>query len=286
MGGRVKRQILLVLALVLLTGSTASAGPVIVAVGDISPRKHPGASAQTAALVQQIGPVKVLTLGDAQYGNGTYEEYLAGYDNTWGMHRSITAPVPGEHDYRTIGASGYKEYFADLATPQGPTYYAYKINRWGLIALDSNIPRERDSEQDQWLFDQVVRWHDRPCILAYYHHPRYSSGLHGSYPSVQPFWDWLSVGGTDVVLSAHDRDYERFARLNGDGRHVPYGIRQFVVGTGGKSHTPFGETEGHSQVRVEGRYGVLAIELRHKGYRWEFIAVNGEVLDFGAQRCT
>ena len=218
-----KRQILLVFALVLLTGTTASAAPVIVAVGDISPRKHPGASARTAALVQQIDPVKVLTLGDAQYGNGTYEEYLAGYDDTWGMYRSITAPVPGEHDYRTIGAAGYKEYFADLATPQGPTYYAYMINRWGLIALDSNIPREPDSEQDQWLFDQVVRWHDRPCILAYYHHPRYSSGLHGSYPSVQPFWDWLSVRGPDVELSAHDHEYERFARSTATDATFPTG---------------------------------------------------------------
>ena len=55
------------------------------------------------------------------------------------------------------------------------------------------------------------------------------------------------------------------------------------MGTGGRSHTPFGETEAHSQVRIEGRHGVVAIELRHKSYRWEFIAVNGEALDFGAQ---
>ena len=53
------------------------------------------------------------------------------------------------------------------------------------------------------------------------------------------------------------------------------------MGTGGRSHTPFGETDAHSQVRIEGRHGVVAIELRHKSYRWEFIAMNGEALDSG-----
>jgi hypothetical protein len=282
----VKRLILLVFAVVLFTGSSASAGPVIVAAGDISPRKHPGASARTAALIEQIDPDRVITLGDAQYANGSYAEYFAGYDNTWGMFKPITTPVPGEHDYRTLGAAGYKQYFGDLATPQGRTYYAYKVRRWGLIALDSNIARDSGSEQERWLFHQIVRWSDRECILAYWHHPRWSSGEeHGSYPSTDALWRWLAVGNAEVALSAHERSYERFARLDGDGGRRSYGIRQFVVGTGGAPLTGFGDPEHHSQVRIDGRHGVLALELRHESYRWEFIATNGEVLDHGAEVC-
>jgi hypothetical protein len=281
-----RKLALLVLALVLVP-TAASAGPVIVAVGDIHPRSHPGVAARTAALVQEINPDRVLTLGDAQYGNGTFEEYLAGYDNTWGVFKPITAPVPGEHDYRTHRAAGYREYFSDHATgPYGATYYSYKINRWGMIALDSNIARDELSEQERWLFFQIARWDNRNCILAYWHHPRYSSGeVHGSYPSMDILWRWLSVGNAEVALSAHERSYERFARLDGSGGRRSYGMRQFVVGTGGAPLTGFGDPERHSQVRIDGRHGVLVLELRHESYRWEFVATDGEVLDHGAELC-
>jgi hypothetical protein len=63
--------------------------------------------------------------------------------------------------------------------------------------------------------------------------------------------------------------------MDADDGQRPYGIRQFVVGTGGARHTPFESREHHSHVRIEGRHGVLAIELRQESYRWEFIAVNG-----------
>ena len=62
------------------------------------------------------------------------------------------------------------------------------------------------------------------------HHPRFSSGLHGSDTTLGALWTTLSRGGVDVVLAGHDHHYERFAPFEG--------IRSFVVGSGGRSHYP------------------------------------------------
>jgi hypothetical protein len=54
--------------------------------------------------------------------------------------------------------------------------------------------------------------------LAYWHHPRFSSGIHGSDLRNDRLWRPLYEGGADVVLVGHDHDYERFAPRDADGR--------------------------------------------------------------------
>ena len=50
----------------------------------------------------------------------------------------------------------------------------------------------------------------------------------------------LLRAGADVVLGGHDHDYERFAPQTASGKlDTAHGIREFVVGTGGKSHDFF-----------------------------------------------
>ncbi len=116
------------------------------------------------------------------------------------------------------------------------------------------------------------------CTLAYWHHPRYSSGLHGSNAAYGPFWDLLARAKADVVLSGHDHDYERFAPLEG--------IRSFVVGTGGKSLYPLLWPQPGSVVRSSDSFGVLELTLRAAGYDWRFLPVAGSTFsDAGTARC-
>jgi hypothetical protein len=115
-------------------------------------------------------------------------------------------------------------------------------------------------------------------MLAYWHHPRFSSGGHGDNVSTQPLWKALADAHADVVLSGHDHDYERFAPVDG--------IRQFVVGTGGRNLTAFRKTpDAGSQVRIL-KFGVLDLQLASSSYTWRFRTVpNGEVLDSGTAAC-
>src|SRR5215203_3700968 len=92
-----------------------------------------------------------------------------------------------------------------------------------------------------------------------------------------PSWDALYAAGADVVLNAHDHDYERFAPQTSSGVWDPAGgIREFVVGTGGKSHYAFGNIIANSEVRNSDTYGVLKLTLHATSYDWEFVPEAGK----------
>jgi acid phosphatase type 7 len=77
-------------------------------------------------------------------------------------------------------------------------------------------------------------------------------------------------------------DYERFAPQTPRGRlDWTRGIRQFVVGTGGKTHYGFRTIRANSQVRNSqvrnsGTFGVLRLTLRASGYDWRFVPEPGK----------
>ena len=104
---------------------------------------------------------------------------------------------------------------------------------------------------------------------------------------MKPPWEALYATGTDVILSVHEHNYERFAPQDPDGEADPErGIRQFVVGTGGKSHYAIADPIANSEVHNDDTYGVLKLTLRPEGYDWRFVAVEGaRVTDSGSARC-
>ena len=103
----------------------------------------------------------------------------------------------------------------------------------------------------------------------------FSSGAHGNDTSVQAFWDALYAGGADIVLNGHDHDYERFAPQDPSGRADPaHGIREFVVGTGGRELRPRDSTAKNSQVFSES-FGVLKLTLHANSYDWRFVPIAG-----------
>lgn len=263
--------------------------PVLVGAGDIaSCLPADTGDTKTARLLDQIRGT-VFTLGDNAYGQGSARQFANCYGPTWGQHRARTRPVAGNHEYRTPGASGYFDYFGKRAGKRGEGYYSYDRGSWHIVALNSNCefvgcgPR---SAQVRWLQRDLAR-NKSACTLAYWHHARFSSGSeHGSDPATATFWKILHRRNADVILSGHDHDYERFARQTPGGRLARGGIRQFVVGTGGKELRPFGRIRRNSQVRNATAPGVLKLTLRPKSYRWKFVPVAGKrFTDSGTTSC-
>jgi hypothetical protein len=210
------------------------------------------------------------------------------YQPTWGRLKAVTHPVPGNHEYLS-GAGDYFTYFGPAAGDPAKGWYSFDIGAWHLIALNSNCSRVggcgRGSPQERWLRADLAA-HPNRCTLAYWHHARFSSSGHGSYPAYDGFWRALYDEGADVVLSAHDHDYERFAPQNPDAKpDKARGIRQFVVGTGGKNLHRFGKAEANSEVRRSG-FGVLLLTLHARGYAWRFEpAGGGGTVDGGSGGC-
>ena len=95
----------------------------------------------TAKAAAALHPSAVLALGDLQYNAGTTAEFLAVYDHTWGQLKAITHPVPGNHEYVTPGAAGYRSYFGATAAPAGTTWYSFNLGSWHVVALDSTCSK-------------------------------------------------------------------------------------------------------------------------------------------------
>jgi len=173
------------------------------------------------------------------------------------------------------GAAGYFDYFGTAAGRRSPGYYSFNLGRWHLIALNSECAQvggcATGSPQERWLRADLAAPPAR-CVLAYWHKPRFSSGMHGNNATYTAFWQALHGAGADVVLVGHDHDYERFAPQTPHGRADPArGIRQFVVGTGGKTHYGFRTIRANSQVRNSRTFGVLRLALHPAGYDWRFV---------------
>ena len=281
----------LVAAMLWMLGSAAgqeAGDPVLVGAGDIASCARTGDEA-TAALLDSI-PGTVFTLGDNAYDSGTSTEFAGCYDPSWGRHKARTMPSAGDEDYETAGASGYFGYFGEAAGDPAKGYYSYDLGSWHVVVLNSNCAAVggcgAGSPQERWLREDLAA-HPNSCTAAHVHHPRFSSGGVGNNTAVGPFWEALYGAGAEVVLSGHSHTYERFAPQTPGGQADPaQGIRQFVVGTGGRSLNSFATVRANSEKRISGSYGVIKLTLRPESYDWEFVTTpGGTVADSGSDTC-
>ncbi|MGH7587777.1 MAG: metallophosphoesterase family protein [Gemmatimonadota bacterium] len=235
----------------------------------------------TAAILDGIDGT-IFTAGDNAYQSGRREEFADCYEPTWGRHRLRTRPVPGNHDYRTENAAPYFDYFGVRAGPRDLGYYSYQLGSWRILALNSNIDVGRNSPQAQWLLQDLAA-NPTLCALAYWHHPLFSSGEKGNFGQMRDFWRLLDAASVDVVVTAHDHDYERFGPQNAQGVADPNGIRSFVVGTGGDTLDPFVDVKPNSEIRNATTHGVLMLELFTGRYEWEFLPIPGGTFSDGGR---
>ena len=279
----------------------AAPGVVIAAAGDIACDERPGAppgdddstigchQVATSQVLKGLRPAAVLTLGDEQYEKGSYEQFMSSYDRTWGAFKSVTHPAPGNHEYGTKLAAGYFTYFGAAAGDPSKGYYSFDLAGWHLIAINGNCWAvggcQTGSPQELWLASDLAA-HPAACTIAYWHQPRFSSGIHHSDAHYADIWQDLYGAHADIVLNGHDHDYERFAPQTPAGAADPRGIREFVVGTGGKSHYGFTFVEPNSEVRNASTFGVLALTLQPHGYDWRFVPEAGATFtDSGHGNC-
>jgi hypothetical protein len=275
--------------------------PVIAAAGDIAcasatPTPTTCHQQATSDLLVAMPLTAVLTLGDDQYEKGALGAYQAFYGPTWGRELAITHPAVGNHEYLTPGASGYFTYFGAAAGDATKGYYSVDIGTWHVVVLNSNCTEidpgpalqgcAKGSPQESWL-RQDLQSSTATCTMAVWHHPRFSSGTHGNDTQMQALWKDLYTSNADVLLVGHDHDYERFAPQNANGGPDPVrGIREFVVGTGGRSHDPFGVPKPNSEVRDNQTFGVLQLTLHPTSYDWVFVPEAGATFtDSGSTAC-
>ncbi len=300
----------LVLALLVPAAQAAAKGaPLIAAAGDLAcgtnnPRYNNGLGTsnschqfQTSNLLQGHDLSAVLPLGDLQYDqNGSLDSFLASYDKTWGRWKAVSHSVIGNHEYDDgLGAQGYYDYWDGVGGATGPAgvrgegWYSYDVGSWHLIALNSNCDQVScagNSRQLRWLRDDLHEHRDS-CVLAYMHHPHFSSGIYEELGDTRALWKALYRGRADVVLNGHDHIYERFAPSRPSGVVDPAkGITQFTVGTGGYFLFPVAPPDpANSEFVYNDSYGVMFMRLARNSFGWSFVDVSGNVIDHGKRLC-
>jgi Tol biopolymer transport system component len=286
----------------------AGTDPVVAAAGDIAcdPRDRnfrgglgTGAFCRqrmTSDLLLRMDLDAILALGDLQYTDGQLWKFQQSFDASWGRLKPLIRPAPGNHEYKDPGAAGYFDYFNGPGQPTGPAgtrgqgWYSFDVGSWHLIALNSECTHASGCGagdlQAQWLRGDLAA-HPAACTLAFWHSPRFTSGEYPAGGTMLPVWNELYAANADVILNGHEHFYERFAPQTPAGGADPArGIRQFAVGTGGRSRFRYTTVAPNSEVRRNDRSGVLRLALEDGAYRWQLVAApDGAVLDSGETSC-
>jgi hypothetical protein len=266
--------LLLLLAGVAMLAAAAQASAAVWAVGD-------GAGAEAGAEDDQLGafiaarPIeRFLYLGDV-YETGTAAEFRDYYNTAFGRFKAITAPTPGNHEWRKR-AQGYDPYWGPgVRQANGGHYYSFNHAGWHFVSLNSEESAGPGSPQLAWLNADLARYRGT-CTVAFWHRPRFSAG---------PQWNTIPTGAlfnavrghAIMVLSGHAHNYQRLYPVNG--------LTQFVVGTGGQEVS--GPDAGDPRVAASagGVVGALRIDLGVAGLRYEFDTTDGDRLDAGILNC-
>jgi PKD repeat protein len=264
---------------------------VLVGAGDIA-NCNRTQDESTAQLLDGIAGT-VFTAGDNAYESGTATEYANCYHPTWGRHKARTKPTPGNHEYQTTGASGYYGYYGSVAGDPTKGYYSFDISGWHVVMLNSNCGSGgvtggcgTNSPQAVWLRADLAA-NSASCTIAMWHHPKFSSTPTSIPGTMNAMWTALYNDGADIIINGHHHNYERFAPQTPAGAADPaFGIREWVVGTGGQNLASMPNVKPNSQVRNSSTYGVLKLTLHANSYDWSFIPIAGQTFtDSGTGTC-
>jgi hypothetical protein len=234
-----------------------------------------------ADLIEGWDPNLFLYLGDV-YNLGTYTEFYNYYESTLGGLKEITNPVIGNHE----GGAGFQGYFDYWDTFQH--YYSVDAAGWHFVGIDNTEAyrqMEPGSPQYEWLAEDLAA-HANDCTIIFMHHPRWGLGREADNTAMQPIWDLLVQNGVELALTGHEHSYQRWQPMNSAGEIVPGGVTQIVVGTGGHELEPFRNADFRVAAAIERRDGALRMVLTSTGADYQFIAIDGSVLDSGSIPCT
>jgi hypothetical protein len=264
------------------------------------------------ATAQQLTSVDhILALGDQQYECGGLSAFNQSYGQSWGVPslKSMTHPILADQEYSTTGtdcgaagADGYFSYFASvLAAQPGNTaedpnkgWYSFEIGSWHVVALNSECNEiggcQVGSAQYSWLQADLAA-SSTACTLAYWHTPRFASKMNGTQVNAKylDFWNLLQAEGAEIVLGGNSHFYERLAPRLPSGALNANGIRQFVVGTGGKSHGGLADPGARlpgSETGQKTAFGVLKLTLGATSYNWDYdVEGSSSFTDTGTTAC-
>jgi len=221
---------------------------------------------QMAAFHQKFPFTFVLTVGDNIYGSERPQDFVkkfeAPYKALLDANVLFYASL-GNHD--DPNQRMYKPFNMD-----GKRYYSFKRGSVHFFALDSNY---MDPVQVAWL-DAELKDSGSDWKIAYFHHPPYASGMHGSQTDLRKVIEPLFLKyGVDAVFNGHEHFYERIKPQNG--------IAYFVTGGAGKLRRGDINPSALTAVGFDIDNSFMLIEVSGKELFFQAITRMGKTIDKG-----
>ena len=259
----------------------------VVVTGDSGSGREP--QYKMASVIRELSPDLFLIAGDLVYTGSADISIFDPYKEI--LPRCGFYPVPGNHDLFIP----WKDLFTPpCENPQGTgTYYSFNWGNAHFVGLDSNWSIAADSPQTLWLVSDLeaarlagVQW-----TILYFHSPPYTVGMYSwshlqSRFVIPPLADRFQV---DLVIAAHDHNYQRTYPLRGDlvrdgwqdPRFVfPRGTVYLVTGGGGGTLYPVGYGEDLPLMRTyERAFHIVEVEIAGATLSVQAIDANMSVID-------
>jgi hypothetical protein len=210
-----------------------------------------------------------LLLGDNLYGSENPRDY----------NRKFELP------YKPLLDAGVKFYASlgnhddpsqrmyELFNMNGERYYSFKPSLTAgvrFFALDSNY---MDPAQLEWL-DKELAGSGSDWKIAYFHHPPYASGRHGSDEILRSHLEPLFVKyGVNVVFTGHEHFYERIKPQKG--------IQYFVMGNSAKLRRGDIDDTGLTAFGYDNGFAFMLVEIADDEMFFEVITERGQTVDSG-----
>lgn len=282
---------------------SGGSGITLIGAGEITTCASAGNSATAALIDNQLKTDSnsiVFTAGNnIASGTGTTDPNTC-FGPTWGKFLTDKAGMRvalGDMDFKSVGAANVYSYFGSSAgAPTG--YYSFDAGSWHIVVLNSTA---EGAGKCAWSMDPISRtnctssatpeldWlqsdltaNTKPCLMAISWERRLytsSTGTLGRNSDLNAAAEMLYAAGLDVLVSAKDKQYERFPKLNVDGATDPKGFAQFIVGTGGRSLDHMAAPVSGNPVAAQfggvsgtpDSWGVIKFTLHDGSYDYEFI---------------
>ena len=256
-------------------------------------------AAQDVSLPNQPDSLKFAIIGDSGTGSSSqykvaemlvaaraklpYEFVLMMGDNLYSGSGPKDYKKKFEEPYKALLDSGLKFYAAlgnhDNTDERnykpfnmgGQRYYTFKPkNGVRIFALDSNY---MDQPQLQWLEKELTA-SGSDWKIVFFHHPLYSSGMHGSDVQLREQLEPLFLKyGVDVVFSGHEHFYERIKPQKG--------IYYFTSGGAAKLREGDVNKTNLTAKSFDTGYHFMLIELAKDALHFQAISDQGKTVDSG-----
>jgi 3',5'-cyclic AMP phosphodiesterase CpdA len=257
-------------------------------------------AAQDVSLPNQPDSLKFAIIGDSGTGSSSqykvaemliaarakfpYEFVLMMGDNLYSGSGPKDYQKKFEVPYKPLLDSGLKFYAAlgnhDNTDEKnykpfnmgGQRYYTFKPkNGVRVFALDSNY---MDQPQLRWL-ETELKASGSDWKIAFFHHPLYSSGMHGSDDQLRAQLEPLFLKyGVDAVFSGHEHFYERIKPQKG--------IYYFTSGGAAKLRDGDVKKTDLTAKSFDTGYHFMLIEITKDTMYFQAISDQGKVVDSGA----